>query len=189
MKRLVVGAVVLGLASHAAAEPPGLVPPVETAVIGGKGEDVATALAIGGIVVPFAFVAYGASDDSVALPILGALATIPGPAIAHWYTNHVGTYGMLARLGGFSFFMAGVTEIDDVKRCQRGTLSGVECQDISRGEGRVMAGIGIGLVAASWAYDLVTSRAEVRRFNAARTFQIAPMAAPNTYGVALAGTL
>src|SRR5690242_12642932 len=84
----------------------------------GKSETVATALAVTGIALPvFAFAqmfrpGVEAGDGRFMLGTLGAVALLPGPALGHWYTGHVGTYGMLMRFGGIVFTGAGVAEIN-----------------------------------------------------------------------------
>lgn len=105
------------------------------------------------------------------------------PAAGHWYAGRIGTYGILARLGGVSLFMAGVSEIDDAKKCARGIEVTDGCDGVSRGAGRAMIGIGSALYIGSLVYDFMSSRREVREYNWHHRIQVLP----TTNGVAVAG--
>jgi hypothetical protein len=156
----------------------------------GKSEDVATALTVAGIVVPAALFANGfrpgveAGDGQFMLGIVGMIGMIPGPAAGHWYTGHVGTYGMLARFGGYVFMIAGASMIEEANRCARGEQVSDGCEGADRNVGRVMVGAGIFAVAGSWAYDIL----EVRRQARASRVQIVPVIAPGSAGLVLGGS-
>jgi hypothetical protein len=169
-------ALTLGAVRPVYAEPPGLVPPLETRAFDQKSQAVATGLTLVGIVAPIGIMALGTTNiDEGGVFGLGMIASIPGPAMGHWYTNHVGTYGMLGRFVALSTILAGINEIADAKRCARGEQVADGCDGVSRGVGRGMIGVGAALYASSWAFDFVTSRSEVRRWNALRTIQLKPL--------------
>src|SRR5689334_4975816 len=108
---MVVAALALGVMRPAHAEPPGMAPPLETRTFQQKSETVATGLTLLGIVAPVGIMALGTTNiDEGGLFGIGVIASIPGPAMGHWYTNHVGTYGMLGRLVALSTVMAGFSE-------------------------------------------------------------------------------
>lgn len=191
--RTLAACVVLVTASIAHAQPPGMSPPLESVVFGEKDETVATGLALGGMVLPVAVIAMGlrdsegSEDGDGGLAALGIIAAFPGPAIAHWYTNHVGTVGMAARVVAVPLFFVGLGELQQIQRCARGEDTGYYCDDIDRSEARRMVTLGATLWAGSWVYDLVTARREVRSWNRARTVHVLPMAGAHTTGLSVGG--
>jgi hypothetical protein len=184
----VVGLVILAslcAASPAFAEPPGLTSPVpsytseptEMQTFGGKSETVATGLTLAGIAGPMILFGSALADienDDGGATVLTGFLTIGGPAIGHWYTNHVGTYGMIARIAAMGFVGSGYSEYATIEGCKKGTVATFYCSDLSVGSARTKATLGFAIYGASWIYDLVTSRREVRRYNAKRTFPVVP---------------
>jgi hypothetical protein len=162
--------------------------------IGGKHEGVATALTVTGIVVPAVLFAnmfrpgIHAGDGQFMLGTLGAVMLIPGPALGHWYANRFGGRGMLTRFGGVVLAVTGASFIEDARRCARGEVVPDGCQGGDREIGIGLAAVGIGAVVTSWAYDLMTSRREVRRYNERRRVHVAPFASRTSSGLALGAT-
>jgi hypothetical protein len=95
----------------------------------------------------FAVVTYGLTTDidKGGMAAMGITLGWFTPAAGHWYTGRVGTYSFLARMGGVVFFMTGVSELSDAKKCARGIEVTDGCDGVSRGVGR--AAIGLGRVA------------------------------------------
>jgi hypothetical protein len=184
-------------AGAAFAQPPSATSPVETQTFSEKSETVATGLALAGIVLPSALIYQGyresmdprSEDGDGGLMALGIVFALPGPAVGHWYTNHIGTVGLAARAVGVPLFFVGLSHLDHIERCARGELDGFYCEGLSRTKGRAFVAGGLALTVGSWLYDLITARREVRQHNAARTFTVAPTFIPGGGGVAIAGSL
>jgi hypothetical protein len=187
----------LSVATPALAEPPGLTPPgltppppSEMKTFGSKSETIATGLTVAGTVLPMLLFGAALSDienDDGGATVTTGLLTVPGPAIGHWYTNHVGTYGMAARLVAMGFVGSGFSDLAALEGCKDGRVAPYYCQDLDRQDAKTMINVGFAIYAGSWIHDLVTSRREVRRYNAARTFAVAPTFAPGATGFAVAG--
>jgi hypothetical protein len=97
-------------------EPPGReLPPTAE-----KSERVAWALTLGGIVVPAVMITVGATSDvdEGGLLGLGAILTIPGPAVGHWYAHEAGWFGMGTRFLALALIGGGLSEIDTSSRGQ-----------------------------------------------------------------------
>lgn len=179
------------------AEPPGLTSPTpmaqptEPRTFGQKSETLATGLTLAGIVGPMVLFGSALADienDDGGATVMTGFLTVGGPAIGHWYSNHVGTYGMIARLVAMGFVGSGYSEYATIKGCKAGTVASYFCGDLSVENARLKATVGFAIYTGSWIYDLVTSRREVRRYNAARTFTVAPTLIPGGAGAAVAGT-
>ncbi len=193
--RLAVVATITALSAVASAAPPGEAPhgeppPTETRVLGGKSENVATALTIAGIAAPFALGAltYEPNTDFPIYAPIVAIGSLFGPALGHLYSNRIGTYGIAMRLGALTVGMVGWQYVDDANKCARGEEPADGCIDGSRPVGKVLIGVGLAAWAGSWVYDLYSARREVRRYNERRTVQVFPTASSTGAGFALGGT-
>lgn len=191
MRAVLACLVLIGMVSFAHAQAPGeSAPPVPKEIILHKRDPNKATLLTGlGIAVPAALFAYGVtheSDDLSAIS-MGFMLSMFMPAAGHWYANRVGTYGFLARFGGFSFLMDGLIEIDDAKKCARGIDVIDGCDGVSLDEGRARVGVGISLYAGALIYDLVTSRREVREYNSHYKIQVMPTLSQSSSGIAVGG--
>ncbi len=182
---LLASLVSVSVPSGALADPPGLTAPTpayttgptEMQTVGGKSETVATGLTLAGIAGPMLLFGAALGDienDDGGATVMTGLLTVPGPAIGHWYTNHVGTYGMIARLVAMGFVGSGYSEYATIHGCKSGGVAPFYCDDLSVENARLKATVGFAIYGVSWIYDLVTSRREVRRYNAKRTFPVVP---------------
>lgn len=193
MRSLVVGVILVANLAVAHAEAPGETVAVTTTEVTHHRKDPnkATLLTGLGIAVPAAILTLGLTTDidEGGTAGMGLVFGWIAPAAGHWYAGRVGTYGLLARMGGVTFFGAGLSEIDDAKKCARGIEVPDGCDGVSRGVGRAMVGIGATLYVGSLVYDFVASRREVREHNRRHTtVEVAPLLTRNSTGLALAGT-
>jgi hypothetical protein len=179
--------VIAGGVAHAS--PPGETPPLESVVYDAKSETTATVLTLAGIATPFAltYLLYEPDTDNPMYASVGMMTGLFMPAIGHWYTRRVGTYGILMRFGALVAFGVGVQYLDDADRCARGEQVPDGCFASDRAMGRASVGLGLATWAGSWVYDVWSARREVRRRNARKTIQILPMAAQGTTGFAIGG--
>lgn len=129
---------------------------------------------------PLTVAAIGAPDNEYNHPTraavfgsLGIAAAVLGPTAGHWYAGEGMTTGLALRLTGAAG--VGALVLADPHGQNLGLLitGGVVCA-------------GLWEVGAIW--DLATVPRAVRHYNRQRDLQIAPMAAPHTTGLALAGT-
>ncbi len=175
------------------AEPPGATAPIdkpmEVHIRPPKHESTATLLTLAGIAIPFAltYLTYEPNTDNPMYAPIGGITGLVLPAMGHWYSGRVGTYGMLLRLGGLMSAMVGFSYLDDADRCARGEQVTDGCHASDRRDGRIAIGLGLATWASSWVYDVFSARREVRRFNRRTTVHILPMLARETTGVALGG--
>jgi hypothetical protein len=191
MRFAVVVGLLLASATGASAQAPGLTPPSPTEVVvrDAKSAEAATLLTGLGIGVPALMFTVGMTTDvdEGGFAALGLTLGWITPAAGHWYSRHAGTYGILARLGGVSLFFAGLEEIDDAKKCERGIEVTDGCDGVSRGVGRGMAGVGVTLYVGSLVYDFVSSRREVHEYNRRRRMLLTPVVTADSTGLALSG--
>ena len=154
-----------------------------------KHESTATVLTLAGIAAPFVltYLTYEPNTDNPMYAPIGGITGLVLPAMGHWYTGRIGTYGMLLRLGGLTSALIGLSYLDDADRCSRGEQVSDGCAPSDRTTGRVAIALGLATWASSWVYDLASARREVRRYNRRTTVQIMPILAPTTSGVALSG--
>jgi len=175
------------------AEPPGATEPIDKPMVvhvrPPKHESTATVLTLAGIATPFVltYLTYEPDTDNPMYAPIGGLTGLVLPAIGHWYSGRVGTYGMLMRLGGLMSAVIGLQYLDDADRCARGEQVADGCFASDRTVGRVAIGLGLATWAGSWVYDVLSARREVRRYNRRTTVQIMPMLARDTTGVAIGG--
>lgn len=180
-------------ATTAWAEPPGATTPIdkpmEVHVRPPKRESTATALTLAGIVTPLVltYLTYEPNTDNPMYAPIGGITGLVLPALGHWYSGRVGTYGMLMRLGGLTLAVVGLQYLDDADRCARGEQVPDGCFANDRSVGRVSVALGLATWAGSWVYDVVSARREVRRYNRRTTVQIMPMLARDTTGLAIGG--
>jgi hypothetical protein len=188
MRGLLAGVMVVAMVSVGHAQAPGESPPTEITVHR-KDPNKATMLTGLGIAVPAAILTLGVTTDidEGGTAGVGFMLGWIMPAAGHWYAGRVGTYGIVARLGGISLFMAGLSEIDDAKQCARGIEVSDGCDGVSRGVGRAGVALGAGLYVGSLVYDVVSSRGEVRESNARHRVQVAPLMMKGSTGLALSG--
>jgi len=182
--------VIVASAGYAQASPPGQTEAFQPIIVDEKSETTATVLTVAGIAAPIALTALlyeENTDNPVAIPY-GVMTGMFLPAIGHWYTRKVGTYGMLMRFGALVSFGVGVQFLDDADKCDRGIEVEGGCLGGERGVGRVAIGLGIATWAGSWGYDIWSARREVRRRNARKTLHLLPITTQHTTGVALGGT-
>ncbi len=177
----------------ASAAPPGETAPVDKPMVvhlkPAKRASTATALTLVGIATPFllTYLTYEPNTDNPMYAPIGGITGLVLPAMGHWYTGRVGTYGMLIRLGGLVIAGVGLSYLDDADRCDRGEQVTDGCQANARTIGRVSLGLGLATWASSWVYDVISARREVRRYNQRTTVQIMPMLAHDTTGVTIGG--
>lgn len=191
MRWLLVGVLMVANVAVAHAQAPGETSTVTSTAFTfhKKDPNKATLLTGLGIAVPAAILTLGLTTDVDEGGTAGmgfALGWIM-PAAGHWYAGRVGTYGILARLGGISFFMAGISEIDDAKKCARGIEVYDGCDGVSRGAGRALVGVGATLYIGSLVYDFVSSRREVHEYNRRHAVQLAPFTTQGSTGLAVTG--
>lgn len=190
MRALLVGVMVVATTALAHAQAPGEAASVPTELtLHTKDPNKATLLTGLGIAVPIAMVTYGVTTDidEGGLAAMGITLGWFAPAAGHWYAGRVGTYGFLARMGGVVFFMTGVSELDDAKKCARGIEVTDGCDGVSRGVGRAAIGLGVSLYAGSLVYDFMSSRREVRDYNSHHKIQVMPMMTGSSTGLAVGG--
>ncbi len=180
--------------STAWANPPNATPPIDQPMVvhvrSQKHESTATLLTLAGIAIPFVltYLTYEPNTDNPVYAPIGGLTGLALPAMGHWYSGRVGTYGMLLRLGGLMSAMVGLSYLDDADRCARGEQVTDGCHANDRSTGRIAIGIGLATWASSWVYDVLSARREVRRFNRRTTVHIMPIFARETTGVSLGGS-
>lgn len=192
MRSVLVSVIFLANLAVAHAQAPGeSAPPTPQEItLHKKDPNKATLLTALGVAVPGTLFVLGArtESDDMGPMLMGLWGGFVLPAAGHWYTNHIGTYGMLARMGGVVFFMTGVSEIDDAKKCARGIEVTDGCDGVSRGVGRAAIGLGVSLYVGSLVYDVISSRREVREYNSHHKIQVIPTMTQSSTGLALGGT-
>ena len=190
MKLILTLIVIVASAGYAQATPPGQTEAFHPIVVDEKSETTATVLTVAGIATPVALTALlyePDTDNPMYLPV-GLMTGLFMPAIGHWYTRKVGTYGMLIRLGGFTMLGVGLGYLADANNCDRGIEVEDGCLGNERGIGRVALGLGAATWAGSWVYDIWSARREVRHWNSRKTLHLLPITTQHTTGVALGGT-
>ena len=190
MRGLLVAAIVLATIDVAHAQAPGETLTSKEVTVRRRDPNKATLLTGLGIAAPAAMVTLGLTTDidEGGFAAMGFTLGWITPAAGHWYAGRVGTYGMLGRMGGVVFFMTGVEEISDAKKCARGIEVTDGCDGVSRGAGRAFIGLGLSLYAGSLIYDFVTSRREVHQYNRRHTLlQVAPIVTHGSTGFAVGG--
>ena len=189
MQSLVVAVTVVANLAVAHAQAPGEHAPPTEITLHKKDPNKATLLTGLGIAVPAALLTLGVTSDIDEGGVAGMGFALGWflPAAGHWYAGRIGTYGMLGRMGGVVFFMAGVSEIDDAKKCARGIEVTDGCDGVSRGVGRAAIGLGVSLYVGSLVYDFVSSRREVREYNSHHKIQVMPLITGSSTGFALGG--
>lgn len=189
---LVTGSILLALAGRAVAQP-SMTPPVPVsapapAPVGeAASEDLALTLSLGGTIASWAALIGSAyledrsSSGEGALGLVGGLGILFAPSFGHWYAGDIFTRGLGLRLGGGGLFVAGaVAAVGDAFADES---SGSQ----SSGMGPLLLVVGAGLFVAGTIDDIVTAPGKARRRNVERGFALAPIAAPHTSGLALAG--
>jgi hypothetical protein len=109
---------------------------------------------------------------------LGVAALVLGPSAGHWYVGEGITTGLVIRTAA----AAGIGAI--------ALAAPPRMTEKSSPSGLVIAGLimGVGAWETGLIWDLATVPRSVHRYNKRHQLQLAPMAAPHTTGLALAGT-
>jgi len=156
-----------------------------------KSESTATMLTLAGVATPFLLTAltYEPDTDNPMYVAVGFMSGLVLPAAGHWYTRRIGTYGILMRFGALVVFGTGLSYLDDADRCARGEPVTDGCHRSDRTVGKITMGAGIAAWVGSWAYDVMSARLEVRRYNERRRLLFMPLTAQHTLGIAIGGEL
>lgn len=156
-------------------EPPRPARPRKEPVRGQRlSEITALELSVGGTVVGWSMFIAGFKMESGKVIALGALGTLLGPSVGHWYGGAAVTRGMGLRLAGGAAAFYGFVR---VAFCETG------CSDK---DGYLMLG-GALLYVVATLDDVITAPRRVRRHNEALELGLAPMVAPRAAGIALGG--
>ena len=155
---------------------------------GGKDENTALLLSLGGTAASVALVVAGANSEGSngdSLVTIGLLSSLVTPSFGHWYAGDYFTAGMGMRAGGGLLAIVGLGQ---ALGCAFAEESDSSCNGDS---GAAFMLLGVGLYAGGTIYDIATAPSAARRWNE-HHLQLSPMmvssGAHSGMGVGLGGT-
>jgi hypothetical protein len=175
----------LALVAPASAEPGHVTPsPVQLRKVD---EDVAVGLALGGTVASWGVLVVGTQIDSDGLTWAGAVGTMFGPGLGHWYSGKVFSRGLGLRALGLGVATAAFVMMADFTWNPEGeeTSQGQEDDDDTA---NTLLLIGAGLYVAGTVDDIATAGSAARKYNARfENVTLVPTANKHGGGFALVG--
>ncbi|HEU0037135.1 MAG TPA: hypothetical protein VFQ53_41280 [Kofleriaceae bacterium] len=193
MKAAAFVAVVLLSAKVASAQPgmtePAPLPPAPAPVAPQASEDqlsenTALALSIGGTVVPWVmFLAAANSDsDGDTLATVGAIGTMFGPSLGHWYAHDILSRGLgLRALGVGAAFTGAMVALTECP-----LFSEEECHESAAPAVLLIAGAG--LYIAGTIDDIATAPGEARQYNRDHSLALVPTVTGHSGGLTVVGS-
>jgi hypothetical protein len=161
-----------------------------------KSERLALGLAVVGTAIPWAALTVALTSDDMdsdtyrTTMVLGTLGAWIGPSLGNLYAGGGHLRGFWLRTAGAGMMAVGAISTIDLDLCFGGdTGDGCDDEEDDHTFAKVMAGIGLGLVAWGTLDDIYSAAGHVAESNARRGFSVgvAPLVRSDGGGVTLAG--